>query len=195
MKGFSGRPVPQQEDELRELIELFAEKNVHSYLEVGARYGDSMWEIACSLPQGSRIVVVDMPSGPWGKGDSLPLLKRAVKDLKHRGYDVHMILGSSHDEQVIEQVRALGPYDACLLDADHTMEAITADWEAYSPMCRLVSMHDIDTEHHRPTRSGQFIDVWRIWRELVARMPNRTRAIIGQEGGMGIGVVFMEPAS
>jgi hypothetical protein len=38
-------------------------EGVRSYLEIGAKFGGSLWRAAQALPKGSRIVAVDLPNG------------------------------------------------------------------------------------------------------------------------------------
>src|SRR3546814_13631212 len=52
--------------ELSSLIDLFRQHNVRSYLEIGARHGDSFFEVMRSLPFGSVGIAVDLPGGLWG---------------------------------------------------------------------------------------------------------------------------------
>jgi hypothetical protein len=51
---------------------LLQREGVRSYLEIGSKFGGSLWRVANSLPPGSRIVSVDLPNGTkaWGKAAS-----------------------------------------------------------------------------------------------------------------------------
>lgn len=68
MEGFSGRKFSQREDELRQLLRILRSEKVRSYLEIGARDGDSFHAIMSALPRGSRGVAVDLPEARWGVG-------------------------------------------------------------------------------------------------------------------------------
>jgi hypothetical protein len=102
-----------------------------------------------ALPEGARLVAVDLPgakSGMKNKGghqDSGLYLKRAAGDLISRGRDAHVIIGDSHERDTIELTAKFAPFDAALLDGDHSHEGITADWNAYGKMARIVAFHDI----------------------------------------------------
>lgn len=133
----SGRLASQQPKELAAFIALLKERDVSSYLEIGARQGDTFFQVMQSLPQGSRGVAVDLPFGPWG-GDSRRYLETVIDDLT--GYDVHVVFGDS--QEVVEQVNSLGPFDAVLIDGDHRYESVKKDYQNYgdSP---IVAFHDI----------------------------------------------------
>src|SRR5262245_32726131 len=82
--GFTMRPsnnwkyqeAPLQNDrELREFITLLSVERVKSYLEIGGKLGGSLWKIGCSLPEGSRIVCVDLPHGKKRHIEELPHLE------------------------------------------------------------------------------------------------------------------------
>jgi predicted O-methyltransferase YrrM len=180
--------LPQRPDELAELCALFQREAVRSYLEVGCRYGGSLEVIARHLPAGARIVGVDLPGGPWGKNDSEPHLRAVVDDLRRDGYDAELILGHSRSPGVLQMVRARAPFDAVLIDADHQLDAVRADWEAYGPLARLVVFHDIDAYDRHS--NGRWIGVPQLWEELRERF--EAREIIGAERGMGIGVLFRD---
>lgn len=181
----SGRPASQRADELLPFIELLEREGVRSYLEIGARHGDTFDMVARSLPEGSRVVAVDLGGGPWGTPKSIPALKAAVGDLGD--YDAHLIFGDSTSPDVIDQVRALGPFDAILIDGDHRYEGVKADWEAYGPLGRLIAFHDIVGEG-QTTKDGNAwpVEVPRLWREIRG---DRFVQFIGPGSAMGIGVI------
>jgi len=155
----------QDEREITAFCDLLASEGVRSYLEVGSKYGGSLWRVANALPKGSRIVAVDMPKGTRAWGETEPSLKACIAALNAKGYDAQVIWGDSTDPKVIEQVRTLGPFDAMLLDGDHRQPGITKDWEAYGPMGRIVAFHDVAWLRAADWQ-GVRIDVPLIWNHL-----------------------------
>ncbi len=132
--------VLQYPSEHQAFVELLKSEGVHSYLEIGSMYGGSLQLVADALPAGSRMVAVDMPSLAQSKAS----LQRCVEGLVKRGYDAHVIFGDSTAPQVIEQAKALGPYDCVFIDGGHTLPYVTSDWETYGKMAKcLVAFHDI----------------------------------------------------
>jgi len=135
--------VLQNKSEVAALIDLFRGENVRSYLEIGSKFGGSLWLIANALPIGSRIVSVDLPHGDQSFKENEAHLRQCVDTIRARGYDSHLIIGDSTNPSVIEQVRKLGPYDAVFIDANHTIPYVTKDFENYRGMGRMIAFHDI----------------------------------------------------
>ncbi len=156
--------IAQDEQELESFITLMQDEGVRSYLEIGARYGGSLWRIARSMPMGSRIVAVDLPSGWGGRKDGQEVLKECFRDLIRRGYDAHLFLGDSKDLKIINRAQLLAPYDCVFIDADHRIESVTADWVNYGPMARMVAFHDIAWS--RGPESDKPMHVPRFWNDL-----------------------------
>jgi hypothetical protein len=186
----SGRRASQHPDELRAFIELLRRENVRSYLEIGARHGDTFFEVMKSLPKGSMGVAVDLPGGLWGTEKSKAPLRRAVIDLKSGGYRATAVFGDSRSAGVRQTVMADGPFDAVLIDGDHLYEGVKADWLNYGPMSRIVAFHDIAGEGEAEKVNGNPVEVSRLWSELKADY--RHAELIGEATTMGIGVLWRE---
>ena len=185
-KTRSGKKSGQMQHELDGMIDQFVSRGVTRYMEVGARYGDTFYDVMRALPSGSRGVVVDMPSGYWGSSDTLPHLRDACEALESDGYDIKLILGDSTSEEIIRQVAALGPYHACLIDGDHRYDGCMADWVNYSTMCEMVAFHDI-VGHGQRHGPGVNVEVPRVWQEV--RGP-RCVEIVAPKSTMGIGITW-----
>jgi hypothetical protein len=183
----SGRRPSQREDELRSLIALFQQMNVRRYLEVGARHGDTFHEIMRNLPAFATGVAVDLGGGAWGTPNSVEPLRSACAALQRKGYGIDCLFGNSQDPGMVAAVRALGPFDAILIDGDHRYEAVKRDWLNYGPMGRLVAFHDIDGEG-QASGDGLPVEVQKLWAEL--KPHHETTEFLGSVRGMGIGVIF-----
>lgn len=186
----SGHRASQRADELREFIDLLRRENARRYLEIGARHGDTFFDVMMALPEGSFGVAVDWPGAKWGKGTSRAALEDAVQAIKASGRRAHAVFGDSRSMGIRQMVMVTGPYDAVFIDGDHTYDGVFADWQNYGPMARMVAFHDIDGEGQIDKSSGFPVQVPTLWREI--RDDFRHVEIIGTERGMGIGVLWRE---
>ena len=174
----------QDESEFDAFIEIVKSSGATSYLEIGSKFGGSLWRMANALPVGSKIVSVDMPVG-----DSDKQLSKCIKELNSTGYDAHLILGSSTDDHVKSLVRSFAPFDVCFIDANHTEPFVRHDWGFYGPMCNIVAFHDIGWK--RATRTGRLpIEVKKVWDEI--KGPYRHKEILSSpdQTDNGIGVLW-----
>lgn len=184
----SGRKASQHPGELNSLIGLFLDRGVTSYLEIGARHGDTFFEVMRSLPEGSRGVAVDLPEGPWGASGSRESLQEAVSELQNLGMGTLGVLGDSRSEAVLQRVRELGPYDAVLIDGDHRYEAVSSDFRHYQ--APITAFHDI--AGHGLTLGDKEMGVPRFWNEIKDEYEHLEIIDPSDERPMGIGVLFCE---
>lgn len=137
------RRVLQHSAELDEFVRLLQKEGVRSYLEIGCKFGGSLWKVANALPKGSRIVAVDLPHGDNSFKENQGHLEECARAIKARGYDMHLIIGDSTKKEVVAKVYELGPFDAVFIDANHTLPYIKQDWANYGIISKLVAFHDI----------------------------------------------------
>lgn len=188
LKTRSGRNASQNEYELRSLIALMQQRGARSYMEVGARHGDTFYEVMTSLPVGSFGLAMDLPGGLWGTDKSVNSLKDAVKELRRIGYDIVLSLGDSKLEASIDTAMAFGRYDAVLIDGDHLYEGAKADWLNYGPLGKMVAFHDIVGSGQAEKVHGNPVEVPRLWAEIKASVAE-TVEFVAPGSKMGIGVV------
>jgi hypothetical protein len=91
---------------------------------------------------------------------------------------------------VREAVHRLGPYDACLIDADHRLEAVTADWQYYGRQARIVAFHDVAGRGVVARKSGLRVEVPALWDVLKEKYRHVEIVESGQK--MGIGVLWRD---
>lgn len=181
--GAAVRTKPYQVDaEINAFAKLLYEEGVYSFLEVGSKFGGSIKTIANALPGGSRIVSVDMNRNG-------PDLQDTINNLSMHGYDAHLIVGDSRVPDTIKKAKALGPYDAVFIDADHKLEAVTDDWNNYGPMARIVAFHDIawarEADH-----DDKRIAVPELWAELKQQYRHVEFKFCPTGNNNGIGVLW-----
>jgi hypothetical protein len=184
----SGRKASQNEYELRSLIGLLVDSGTTRYCEIGARHGDTFHEIMLALPAGSVGVAVDLPGALWGKSTSRASLKDAVADLNARGYQCSAVFGDSTTEATQRIVKGRGPYDAILIDGDHTLAGVTKDWLAYKDCAPLVAFHDIVGTGQMERVTQQQVEVPVFWESIKHGMEHCE--FVDSGSMMGIGVVW-----
>lgn len=178
------KPAPpkalQTPEEIEAFAALLAREGVKSYLEIGSKFGGSLWRVAHALPKGSRLVSVDLNVN----GNELQC---CINELNGKGYDAWLIPLNSTLPEAIERAKALGPYDAVFIDGDHRPPGVWADWNNYSPMGRIIAFHDIGW-HRAPEWVGKRIDVPQVWDEI--KKPYRYEEIklcpTGKNNGIGV---------
>lgn len=187
MYEINGHRLLQYPGELEELVRVFRENEVKSYLEIGCKFGGSLWTIGTSLPKGSRIVAVDTMMYP----EIARKLQAVVDALSKNGYKVQLIRGDSTDVNLIKLVAKHAPFDACFIDANHSMPYVSRDWTNYSPMCRLVAFHDINYSR-TPEELKQLnpkvppIEVPVFWNELKTKYKHLEIKHDKRDNGIGV---------
>lgn len=187
LNTFSGRKPSQNEFELCSFIKYLQDCGVRKYLEIGSRHGDTFHEIMLSLPEGSYGLAVDLPGALWGKKSSGDYLQNAAADLRTRGYLIDVIIGDSTAAKIVERVKSKGPFDAALIDGDHTYKGVKTDWENYRSVAPLIAFHDIvgagqcEKVFHNP------VEVPRLWKEIRSKHEN-TVEFVDEGSIMGIGL-------
>jgi predicted O-methyltransferase YrrM len=168
----------QQPRELAGLLALIRPGDV--VVEVGCDAGGVLW--AFQQAGAGRVIGVDLPAANYSTG----------RPLADHGAEV--IVGDSHEEATrrkLDDLLAGDPVDLLFIDADHTYKGVKQDYQLYGSLVRPgghVAFHDICHHHLFPD-----VRVDRLWWELQAKHPGRTREIIYRirpwGTGMGIGVL------
>jgi predicted O-methyltransferase YrrM len=199
------RPVlmGQVRSEILQLGNLLKEFAPARSLEIGTNYGGTLFLLCTVSAPKAQIISVDLPYGPFGGGYAarkMPIFWRFPK----RGQKLHLIRADSHLAQTRERVLRLlqgERLDFLFIDADHTYEGVSRDFEMYAPLVRsggMVAFHDIVT-HRQQTAS----EVERFWGEIKQRY--RYQEFIEDSNGgtipiavtgapmetSGLGVLFM----
>lgn len=183
---FSGTEATQMQAELASFITLLQKTGCQSYLEIGARCGDTFRAVMMALPVGSVGVAVDLPNNGWGEERSEDKLRNVCRELRDAGYRASCILGSSRNLDVIEQARLFAPFDAVFIDGDHSLEGVTADYNNYKTMAKkLISFHDIAWKPDGNCHIG----VPELWGHLSET--HEISEFIAKDSRMGIGVLHV----
>lgn len=161
--------------ELERMLDLFHAASPAKVLEIGSWQGGTLWHWL----EAPVVVAVD---------DTMRMAGAWESWADEAGSELHLLHGSSLDEAIVEQARALGPYDFVLIDGDHTYAAVKADWENYRTMVApggVVLFHDI---FPRPDYG-----VDQVWSEIKAEIGAQTVEICETStpddprwGGLGV---------
>lgn len=145
-----------------------------SYLEIGTSFGGSLSVLGAFA---AIALGVDAPKATvlgMGKAKAQrDSITYSTLELLCSDINADVILGSSRDPKVIEEVREKAPFDLIFIDGDHRYHGVKADWEAYGSMGKIVMFHDTIA---CPGVAQLFAEI--------------DRPKIHIEGTYGIGVVF-----
>lgn len=192
-------PAQQDAAELKWLIDELVKRNATSFLEIGCRFGQTLWAVGQALPKGSLIVGVDKPADQTGRD----ALAHCIKTLNQMGHRAHIIDGDSRNNSVIQSAVSLGPqegYDGIFIDADHKIESVVLDWINYGKRGKLIAFHDVgfvydrNNLNYKPNKTPQQkrIDVPDLWRVLKDRYPHHTSECVMRPGKWGIGILVWQ---
>lgn len=180
--------MTQSPIEFGELLKIVKTINCRSLLEIGSRYGGTLWKLANEMPKGSTVVSIDPDKGQGsGKKGAAESLKACVAALKAKGYDAHLITEDSTAPATVAKAKTFGPYQLVFIDGNHEERFVRSDWENYGPMGGIVAFHDTHWKH--PGRPCAPVDVPKVWAEIKAQYPN-TKEWKDPAFNFGIGVVW-----
>lgn len=180
----------QVEAEFGWFTNILRQEGIRSFLEIGSKFGESLKRVGAALENPSRLIAVDLPKGTRAWPHSERALKRTIDDLCKAGHDAQVIWGDSTNKGVISVVRALGPFDAIFIDANHTLPYVTADWENYGPMGRIIAFHDIAWRRSPEWGEGLRIDVPQLWQSLKGQYRHEEAKFCPSGKNNGIGVLW-----
>lgn len=181
----------QDPDELAAFVALLKQEGVSSYLEIGSKWGGSLWPVGSAMPPGSKIVAVDLPMGTVAWSQTQNSLRTCTAELRALGHQVTLIWGDSTNPGVIKQVRELGSYDAVLIDANHTRSYLARDWSNYADICRIVAFHDISWKR-APDWKGTRIEVPQFWDDIKTSYKHTEIHLDKSGKNNGIGVLWRQ---
>jgi predicted O-methyltransferase YrrM len=129
--------IQQDKEELWQLMEYLIELKPQKILEIGNACGGTalMWQAVAPQVYSLGIIPVEghIPM------DYFP--------------NVKFLVGDSHTQETLDEVKQCGPFDFVFIDGDHCTAGVKQDYEMYSPLIRpggLVGFHDYN---HNPVRT------------------------------------------
>lgn len=156
----------QHYGEVYPFAEWLAARHPRHIAEIGTDTGGTA-AMFCEIASG-RFISLDLPSQRFGRQVDGEERNRRLGDYYP---NFTGIIANSHDPSTVERLReelAGELLDVLFIDADHTLEGVTADYEMYRQFVRpggVIAFHDVaDTEEHR--RVGCQVD--QLWARLKA---------------------------
>ena len=193
--GIPTRSGARWGQDLRELdpaLDLIHERMMPtSYLEIGAREGDTLWYIAQRHPQLETLIAVEYPQGPWGRKNSQASLDFCIEMLQDEGRVAEVIYGNSqipYTREFLTYKTGISKFDFILIDADHTLTGVSGDWYVWHSITKCVMFHDINGWGQ--TSRGHRVEVPEFWEQIKREHPDH-HEFIAPGSRMGIGVVFI----
>lgn len=184
----------QHPEEIAEFCKMVRGERCKSYLEIGSKYGGSLWRVGQVLEPGSRIVAIDLPGGTKKWYETEQSLKDCAEALRSMGHLVTLIWGNSNDDKVIAQVQEIAPFDLVMIDGDHRMAGLSIDWHNYGPMGNMIAFHDIAWTRPEDWQGYSRIDVPELWQKLRNRYRSVEIRLDPTKTDNGIGVLWQEGA-
>jgi len=173
--------------ELDAFCELIKQENAASFLEIGSKFGGTLWRVAQVLQPGSKIVAVDLPRGTikWAKSE--PSLIACIERLSAMGHYAQVFWGDSTSIPIVSLVDRLGPFDVVLIDANHTMPYLRQDAANYGN-AKVVAFHDIAWSRKEGEYDYGRIDVPEFWNEIKEKYRYREIKLdpTGRDNGIGV---------
>lgn len=155
----------QKAEEFESLIRLVADmcwpqSHPGIFLEIGAGKGGTSW--AWSKLYAHKLIVIDLPNGPWGGTETQPMFKYIAENTST---SIDLIYGNSQNSECLEALKErLGDskIDFLFIDGDHSYNGVKTDFLTYSPFVRaggIIAFHDA-LEHPKETQCEvkKFID-------------------------------------
>lgn len=172
----------QDIEELTRFIAFIKERGIKRYLEIGCRNGDSFYAVMKAIGPGGFGLAIDKPESDGTRAN----LAETVRELNAEGIECQAHWGDSTDEAVIKVAWYEYPFDLVLIDGDHSLEGVTADWKNYAGLAPIVALHDV-TAPDDHWSDGKINSVGLFWRTLDA--PGERIEIVTPGSKMGFGIV------
>jgi len=188
----------QRKSEVCGLLELLRAERVCMACEIGSFLGGTLFMMTRVLPNHAQIFSVDWPEAPPWLGTFPRSRKSFHESFARANQRVSVIYGNSRaDATKAALATRLGgqQLDFLMIDADHTLRGVEADFQNYAPFVRiggLIAFHDIVAEDTERLYGYEF-GAPEVWRRI--RRHYRTSEFIDAEtaelrNGGGIGVIW-----
>jgi predicted O-methyltransferase YrrM len=182
----------QLQEEFVPALELAAALRPQRVLEIGTGWGGSLFSWAQVARPDAHLVSVDLPGGPGGGGYTREYAPR-FKQFCFPAQRLTCVLSDSTDPAVVAHVKDAfdGPLDVLFLDGAHSYDAVSKDFQNYSPIVRpggIVVFHDI--AHSNDEDATEMLEVDRFWGEVKRGREHHEFVREADDGfHLGVGVI------
>ena len=180
----------QKKSEILPFLSLLARNPPHYLCEIGSSFGGTLFMLARVCAPDATLISVD--SG-----------LRTVRSMIHRQMGLHRqrivcISGDSQSPLTVQRVASVlgkNQLDCLLIDGDHSLAAVTADFANYSPLVRdegTIALHDIVADHQTSygiNGRGWSGDVHKFWQQTRSRFRSEEFIETPDQDGYGLGVI------
>lgn len=153
----------QDEGEISHLLDRLIAERAHTVCEIGSYLGGTLFMMTRVLPDDALLISVDWPGAACGL--TYPESRRRFHEqFALANQRVHVVLGDSQASTTWSTVRATlgaGKLDFLLIDGDHSLAGVEADFRTYSPLVRpggVIALHDIVPNDEEPCGVSEFWD-------------------------------------
>ncbi len=177
--------------EIKTLLSTIRSRNIHSMMEIGTRWGGTLFLFSWTMPSDAIIVSLDLPSEQSLKRGYDRLKTAYFSNFTKKGQQLTLLRGDSHSPASFGKTRSAlegKELDFLFIDGDHTYEGVKKDFEMYSPLVRkggLIAFHDI--VGHDPGVS----EVDRYWSEVKSGYRHREIVENPKQNWAGIGLIYV----
>lgn len=161
------RRAYQKGFEFERLIELILNQQPRAFLEIGTAEGGAYYSFCHAAHPEATCVSID-----WAPELGEPYVDSVVLESFALPTQRPVIIrGDSRLEETRDAARAAAPggYDFLFIDADHTLPAVTRDYELYAPLVKpggLIGFHDVMEPKIRKIGHQRITQVDLFWNSL-----------------------------
>jgi predicted O-methyltransferase YrrM len=211
--------LKQSPPEFAWLLEVVADAQPRTIVEIGANTGASIWALGQVAPPDVLLITIDLLDARLFRGPFQKLVWTPTRvwrlprptlgvSIHCDGRTYHRILGDSHRRSTRALVEALLALhgrefiDVLFIDGDHSEAGVRSDFELFSPLVReggIVAFHDIASTEYLHALNC-YVD--RLWQDLTRRAEWSTSELIepvcvsqGAPEYMGIGIATKLPGT
>lgn len=191
-KNFNN-PIPfwQIKEEIIKLMGILQKQKPKYVLEIGTAGGGSLFMLSQVIEDDAVLISVDLPNGQFGGGypeNRISLYNSFAK----ASQKIELIRKDSHSLESLKSVKMIlknKNLDFLFIDGDHSYEGVKKDFELYAPLVKkngLIAFHDIV-----PGSIENVGGVPIFWKELKERYKHEEIVSDWNQGGYGIGVIYI----
>lgn len=177
--------------EMEQLLNLLSKRTLDTALEIGTARGGTLFLFARMASPDATLLSIDLPGGRIGGGYpnwKIPLYKSFAKE----NQQIHLLKADSHEDTTLARTRCILGHrqvDFLFIDGDHAYEGVKKDFQMYRTLVRkggIIAFHDIV-----PGAEEKVGGVPKLWTELKALHEYKEIVKTWEQGGLGIGVLFV----